>query len=121
MSFRPARIPVNSDAKTAKPVQVGEGTLDDPALAPEAGAVRGQASGDDRADAALAHQAAVLVVVVGAVAEDRHGAPSGPAEAAAERAHRIDQRHQLGDIVAVATGEAHRQGNPRGLDQQMVL
>jgi hypothetical protein len=114
-------VTVPADAKPSEPVKVGEGPLHHPALAPEAGAVGGAPAGDDRSDAAPAHQAAVLVVVVGAVAEHLYGAPSGPAEAATERAHRVDQGHQLGDIVAVAAGERHRQRDPRGLDQQVVL
>jgi len=114
-------VTVPADAKSPEPVQVGEGALDHPALAPEARAVGGAPAGDHRADAAPAHQAAVLVVVVGAIAEQLGGALAGPADPPADRAHRIDQRHQLGDVVAVAAGERHRQRDPRGLDQQVVL
>jgi hypothetical protein len=58
-------------------VQVREGSLDDPSLAAEPRAVSGASAGDDGPDAALAHQAAVGVVVVLAVAEDPLGAFSG--------------------------------------------
>ena len=92
-------VAIPADAKTPEPVQMGEGPLDDPALAPEARAVGGLAPGDDRPDAALAHQAAVLVVVVGAVAEHPFGASAGPADAPADRPHRVDERHQLGGAI----------------------
>ncbi len=100
---------------------MGEGTLDDPTLAAEAGAVGDAPVGDDRRDAALAYQAAVLVVVIAAVGEDDHRALSRSADTPADRAHRIDQRDQLGDVVAVAAGERHRKRDARGLDQQVVL
>lgn len=85
-------------------MQVGEGSLDDPAVAPEARAVGGPPAGDHGTDAAPAHEAAVLVVIVGAVAEQPLGALSGPADAALDRPDRIDEGHQLGDVVALAAG-----------------
>ena len=48
-------------------VQPGEGAFDDPAVAAETGAVFGAAAGDAMGDAALAQQAAVLVVVIATV------------------------------------------------------
>jgi hypothetical protein len=50
-------------------VEPGEGAFDDPAVASEPGAVLGLSAGDDRLDAALPDEAAVLVVVVAAVGE----------------------------------------------------
>ena len=112
-----ATIP--ADAKAPEPMQVGEGSLDDPALAPEARAVGGPPAGDHGTDPAPAHQAAV--VIVGAVAEQPLGALSGPADAALDRPDRIDEGHQLGDVVALAAGDRHRQRDARGLDQQVGL
>lgn len=114
-------VTVPADAKASEPVQMGEGSLDHPALAAKAGSVGDTSTGDDRCDAAPAHQASVLVVVIATVGEDDHGALSRSADTPADRAHRIDQRHQLGDIVAVATRERHRKRDPRGLDQQVML
>ena len=45
------------------------------------------------------------VVVVGAVGGQSVGPPAGPADVAADRRHRVDERDQLGDVVAVAAGE----------------
>ena len=73
-------VTVPADAKPPEPVQVGEGPLADPAPSPEPGAVGGAPSGDHRADAALAHEAAVLVMVVAAVAEHTLGALARSAE-----------------------------------------
>jgi len=47
--------------------------------------VLGLAAGDHRLDAALPDEAAVLVVVVAAVGEQRLGSSSGPAGPAADR------------------------------------
>ena len=60
---------VGADADAAAVVQPGEGSFDDPAVAAEAGAVLGPAAGDDRLDAALPDEAAVLVLVVAAVGD----------------------------------------------------
>jgi len=34
---------------------------------------------------------------------------------------RVEQRHQLGDVVAVAAGQRDGQRDTRGVDEQMVL
>ena len=86
-------------------VQPGEGALDDPAVAAEAGAVLGVAVCDLRFDASLAELAAVLVVVVAAVGGHLVGAAAWATDAAAHRRHRVQQRDQLGDVVAVAARE----------------
>jgi hypothetical protein len=44
---------VGADQESAAVVQPGEGAFDHPALAAEAGAVFGQAAGDDRLNTAL--------------------------------------------------------------------
>ena len=56
---------VGADEEAAAVVQPGEGAFDDPTVAAEAGAVLGLAAGDDRLDAALPDEPAVLVVVDG--------------------------------------------------------
>jgi hypothetical protein len=63
--------------------------------------VRDSAAGDARADAAGAEQAAsVLVEVVAAVGEQLAGLASGLPTPSADRRYRIEQRQQLGDVVA---------------------
>lgn len=94
-----------ADPQAAEPVQVGEGTFDNPALGTESGAMFGAASSDQRLHAERADEAAVLVVVVAAVAEHDVGAAPGAAALAPHGRHGLEQRDELGDVVAVATGE----------------
>ena len=68
-------------------------------------------------DAPLAQEAAVLVVVVAAVGDDA-GREAGPA---GDRRHRLQQRDQLGDVVAIAAGERPGERDPARLDEQVVL
>jgi hypothetical protein len=102
-------------------VQVREGPLDDPALAAEPGAALGPAPSDHGLDAALPEFAAVFVVVIAAVSEQRFGALAGPADLLANLPDNVDQRQQPRDVVAVAAGQANRQRDPGAVGQQMVL
>jgi hypothetical protein len=104
-------------------VQVGEAALDHPALAAEPRAVGGPPARDPVSDAAGAQDAPVLVVVVAAIGEDAVRLGARPADLAGDRAggQVVQERHQLGDIVAVAAGERDRQGDPGRIDQEMVL
>ena len=77
---------VVADEQPLELVEPGEGALDDPAVAAEAGAVLGLAAGDLGFDAASAELAAVFVVVVAAVGDDPVGPPAGPADACRARA-----------------------------------
>ncbi len=108
-------------AESLEGVQPGEAAFDDPALAAQAGAVRNPAAGDAWGDAAGAELAAVLVVVVAAVGEQLPRSPSGASAPAADRRHGVDQRNQLGDVVAVAAGEGDCERDAAGVADQMVL
>ena len=72
----------------------------------------GLAAGDLGLDPALPELAPVLVVVVAAVGGDPLGASAGAADLAAHRWHPVDQRDQLGDVVAVAAGDRPGQRDP---------
>jgi len=100
---------VGADEEPASVVQPGEGALDDPALLAEPRAVLGLAAGDDRLDPALPDQAAVLVVVVAAVGEQRPRFLTRPADAPVHGRHAVEQRLKLGDVVAVTTGQRPRE------------
>jgi hypothetical protein len=93
-----------TDGQTAEGVEPGEGALDRPAPAAQARAVGGLASGDAVADAALAQEAAVLVVVVAAVGDDQLGAVSRLSRATADARDAIQEGQQLGDVVTVTGG-----------------
>lgn len=112
---------VVADEKPLEVVEPGEGAFDDPADGSEARAVLGLAAGDDRCDAPLADEPAVLVVVVAAVGHDSVGTPTRSPDGAPHGRHRVEQRDQLGDVVAVATGDREGKRDPCGIDQEMVL
>jgi hypothetical protein len=78
------------------------------------------AAGDHRLDPARPELTAVLVVVIAAVGEQPLGASARPADLA-DRLHTVDQRQQLGDVVAMRAGHRHRQRHPVRVSQQMVL
>ncbi len=89
--------------------------------AAEPGAVLGLAAGDLGFDAALAELAPVLVVVVAAVGGDPVGPPARPADLAAHRRHAVEQRDQLGDVVAVAAGDRPGERDPGRVDEKVML
>lgn len=81
-------------AQAAEVVEVREAALDDPAPSSESRAMRGAAAGDDRFDASLPEQPAVLVVVIAAVGEHDIGLLPRPSWFAADRpcVQQIEQR-----------------------------
>ena len=105
-----------ADPQASEVVQVREAALDDPALAPEAGAVRDTPPGDDRLDVARAQQAAVLVKVVAAVGQDDVGFLTRATDLPGDRTgvQLVKQRDQLRDVVAVAAGQRDGQRDARG-------
>jgi hypothetical protein len=108
-------------AQPPQVVQPGEGALHHPALFAEPRAVLDAASGDHWLHATAPQLAAVLVVVVTAVGEQPLGTPSRAPSLAGDGADAVDQRQQLGDVVAVPAGQADRQRNPARVGDQVVL
>jgi hypothetical protein len=102
-------------------VQPGEGALDDPAGAAKTGAVLGLAAGNLRFDPAFAELAAMGGVVVAAVGGQAFGATARPAELAAHGRHTVEQRNQLGDVVAVAARNRPGERDPCRVDEEVVL
>jgi hypothetical protein len=110
-----------ADEQPLELVQVGEGALDDPAVAAKSGAVLGLSARDQRLDAALADEPPVFVVVVAAVGDHRLGSPPRPAAAACDRGDCVEQRDQLGDVVAVAARDRAGERDPGRVDEEMML
>ena len=102
-------------------MEPGEGAFDDPAVAAKPGAVTGTAAGDLGCDAAAAELAAVLVVVVAAVGAQPVWPPARPADFAAHGRDTVDERDQLGDVVAVAAGDRPGKRDPRRVYEKMML
>ena len=112
---------VGAQQESAAVVEPGEGAFDDPAVAAEVRAVFGLAAGDDRFDAALPDEAAVLVVVVAAVSEQRLRSTTRPAGTAAHRWDAIEQLEQLGDVVAVGGGNGPGERQAAAVYEEVVL
>ena len=112
---------VVADEQPFELVEPGEGAFDDPAVAAEAGAVAGAAAGDFGGDAAAAELAAVFVVVVAAVGAHPVGSSAGPADFAADGRDTVDERDQLGDVVAVAAGDRPGERDPRRVYEKVML
>ena len=81
----------------------------------------GLAAGDHGFDAAFPDEAAVLVVVVAAVGEQRLGSSSRSTDASADGWDAVEQFDQLGDVVAVAAGERPGQRDAAAVYEEMVL
>lgn len=92
-----------------------------PSVYAEAGAVLDAAAGDERPDALGADLLAVLVVVVAPVGVEPVGPASGPTTTAAYRRDGVEQRQQLGDVVAVGASQRHGQGHAAAVGDQVVL
>ena len=63
----------------------------------------------------------MAVVVVAAIRTEALRPPSRSADLAAHRRNAVDERDQLGDVVAVAAGERPRERDPGRVDQEVVL
>lgn len=100
-----------------------EAALDDPALTAEPRPVWRAAASDHGRDPERSQESPVLVVVIAAVGEQPVGLLAWPSGLAGDRpaVQVLEQRDQLGDVVAVAAGEADRKWNAAGVDEQMVL
>src|SRR5262249_14810348 len=81
----------------------------------------GLATRDLGRDPASAELAAVLVVVVAAVGEHAVGSLAWPADLAAHRRHPLDQRQELGDVVAIAAGDRPGERNPGRVYEKVML
>jgi hypothetical protein len=112
---------VGAEQKPAAVVEPGEGALDDPAVASDAGAVFGLAAGDHRLDPAMPDQPAVLVVVVAAVSDHAVRPPPRPAGPAADWRHLVEQREQLGDVVAITAGERPGEREAAAVYEEVLL
>ena len=112
-----------ADAQATEVMQVGEAAFHDPALTAETGAVRSAPAGDQRPDATPTQKTTVAVVVVAAVGQETIGLAARSTTPTPDGAgmQGVQQRHELGDVVAVAAGQRDRQGDARGVDQEVVL
>ena len=110
-----------ADEQPFELVEVGESAFDDPAHGAEARAVLGVAAGDQRSDPALTEEAAMLVVVVAAIGDQLLGAAARPTRTAGDGRDTVEERDQLGDVVAVAAGQRVGERDASRIDEEVVL
>jgi hypothetical protein len=112
-----------ADPEAPEVVEVSEASLDDPALAAQARAVRCPAAGDHGSDPESSQEPAVLVVVIATVGQETVGFLAWPADLPGDRpaVEVFDQRDQLGDVVAVPAGQSDREWDAARVDEQVVL
>ena len=60
-------------------------------------------------------------MVVAAIGDHTVGTPPGSADAATYRRHTVEQREQLGDVVAVAAGERPSKRDAATVYEEMLL
>ena len=112
---------VVADEEPFELVEPGEGAFNDPAVAAEPGAVLAAAAGDLGCDAATAELASMALVVVTAVRAQPVGPSAWPADSPADRRHTVEERDQLGDVVAVTARNRPGERDPGRVDQEVML
>jgi len=112
---------VIADQETFEVVEPGKGTFDHPTIDPETGAVLGPAPGDEGFDTSLSHLSPVAVMVVAPVTKETIGPAPRTTDEAANRGYAVHEGHELGHIVAVATGHRVGEGQSGGVDQDVMF
>jgi hypothetical protein len=112
---------LKANAKTTKVVEPCVSTLDHPAKIAEATAVLDPALCDHGLDAAFAKFPAMWFGVVAAIGVNDFGFLQRPATHAGNRRNRIDERQQLGDVVAVLSGQGRTDGDAIGIDEDVMF
>jgi hypothetical protein len=74
-----------------------------------------------RADPALPQQSAVLVVVVATVGQQRVRPAARSSDSARDGRNLVEQRQELGDVVAVCGGQRHRERDAPPVDDEVVF
>ncbi|SFU26583.1 hypothetical protein SAMN05192563_105928 [Paraburkholderia aspalathi] len=76
---------------------------------------------DHRFDAAFVQSLTMRIGIVTTIGIDDLGSPKWSAARAADRGNRVDERQQLGDVVAVRAGQDGVDGNAIGVYEDVVL
>ena len=108
-------------AQASESMQPCDRSLHDPAGGTQAAAVPGIASGDFGIDAQIVQLLPMRVRIVGAVSLYDIRPPTWMAWFARNRRNRLDQWHQLGDIVGVGAREYQGKRDALRVDREVVL
>lgn len=112
---------LEAHAQSLEVMQPSNRSLDNPTGFAKPAAMRFTATGNFGGDSGCVQRLAVFVVVVPAITLDDAGLGQWTAAFAADRRNRLDQRQQLGDVVAIGAGQYQRQRYALGLRQEVML
>jgi len=110
-----------TDSESPVLVQAGKTPLDDPTIDPKAAAVAGLSLGQDGSNALASQRRPMRLAVIAAITQQRDGTLKRPTDFAGDGRNRLDQRQQLGHIMAVGPGQSDHQRDPLGISYQMVF
>ncbi len=112
---------LEANAKTTKIVQPCMRTLDYPAEFAESAAVFRTAPSDHRFDIARTKPLAMRLRVVSTICVDDFGLAKRSTAYAANRRDRVDERQQLGNVVAIRASQDGTDGDASGIDEDVML
>lgn len=112
---------LEANTKTTEVVKPRMSTFDNPAEFAQTTAVFCPAPGDHRFDTALAEPLTMRLGVVATVCVDDFRLLKRPAAHAANWRDRINERQQLGDVVAVRAGQDCADGDAIRIDEDVML
>lgn len=110
-----------ADPQPAEVVQPSECAFHDPALTAEPGTMLGASARDPVLQTTRSELATVLVVVIATIGDHSLGALSRSPPLAFDRSGPVDERKELGDVVAVPAGQRDGQRHAARVDVQMVF
>ena len=112
---------LEANEQSSELVQPGEGALDDPQVATEAGSMRSLTTGDLWSDAAPPELAAMALGVIATIGEELRGPLSGPTHLPCHGWDRIEQGKKLADVVSVSARDGDGKRESCLIDDQVVL
>lgn len=112
---------IEANTKTTEVVEPRVSAFNHPAEFPQTAAMFSTTLRDHRLDAALAKSLTMRVGIVATIGIDDLGLLKRPAAHAANRRDRVNKRQQLGNVVAVRTGQDHADGNAVCVDEDVVF
>ena len=110
-----------AQVEATEPMQPGQCAFHDPPRPTEPAAMGRAALGELGVDPAAVQRVAVRLRVIAPIALNQVRLADGTTGTPAQRRDRVDQRQQLGDVVAVRGSQQRRQRDAAGLGENVVL
>jgi hypothetical protein len=112
---------LKANAKTPKIVQACVSTLDHPAEFAESAAVFRAALGDHRFDTARTKPLTMRLGIIATICVEDFGLAKRSAAYTANWRDRVDERQQLGNVVAIRASQDGTDGDAIGVDEDVML